>query len=206
MKKVLILFAHPRFENSRIHRSLLWHIRELPCVTLHDLYEEYPHFNIDVAREKEILQAHDIIVWQHPIYWYNCPALLKQWIDLSLEYGWAYGPGGDALSGKWIFNVVSSGGLRQAYSEEGRHGHTLREFLLPFEQTAKLCKMRYLPPFAAQGAHQIDHESLQTLGQTYAQLIRFLTLLDREDALSALEGFPLMNDIPDLMSEKAATQ
>lgn len=153
--------------------------------------------------KKKILQAHDIIVWQHPIYWYNCPALLKQWIDLSLEYGWAYGPGGDALSGKWALNVVSSGGLRQAYSPEGRHGHTLQEFLLPFRQTARLCKMRYLSPFAAQGAHQISHESLQMLGQTYAELLRFLALQAGEDALSALEGLPLLNDLPDLMSQNA---
>lgn len=28
---------------------------------------------------------------QHPFYWYSTPALLKEWQDLVLEHGWAYG-------------------------------------------------------------------------------------------------------------------
>lgn len=196
MKKILILFAHPRYENSRVHKALLWHIRDLPFVTLHDLYEEYPHFNVDVAREKALLLTHDIVVWQHPIYWYNGPALLKQWIDLSLEFGWAYGPGGKALSGKWVFNAVSSGGVQQAYTPEGRHGHALREFLLPFEQTAKLCQMHYLPPFAAQGAHQIDHDSLRAHGEAYAALLRYLAFKAKDPDLAAIQPLPLLNELP----------
>src|SRR5688572_21430172 len=99
-RKVLILFAHPRFEHSEVNKVLIRSIESEPEITVHDLYEEYPDFNIDIQKEKELLRDHDIVIWHHPLYWYSAPPLLKQWIDLVLEYGWAYGPGGDALSGK----------------------------------------------------------------------------------------------------------
>ena len=53
-------------------------------------------------REQELLLQHKIIVWQHPFYWYSSPALLKEWIDLVLEHGWAYGRKGDMLKGKKV--------------------------------------------------------------------------------------------------------
>src|ERR1044071_10222619 len=104
MARVLILFAHPALEKSRVHSRLVHHCKHLECVTFHDLYQSYPEFDIDVKREQSLLLKHDIIIWQHPFYWYSSPPILKQWQDLVLEHGWAYGSGGDKLSGKWIFN------------------------------------------------------------------------------------------------------
>ena len=167
--RILILFAHPLFEKSRIHKSLVNHIPG--GVTFHDLYQEYPEFNIDIEREKELLLNHDIIIWQHPIYWYSCPALLKQWIDVVLEAGWAYGPKGNALEGKFIMQVLSTGGARTTYQQEGYHQFTLQEFLTPFNRTATLCKMIYLPPFVGHGSHRMSDEELLALGQDYAFLL-----------------------------------
>jgi len=90
MKSILILFAHPVAEKSRVQRSLLSKAASLPNVSIRDLYQLYPDFNIDIEAEKDALSQHDIVLWQHPFYWYSSPALLKQWIDLVLEYGWAY--------------------------------------------------------------------------------------------------------------------
>lgn len=73
MKSVLILFAHPKYEQSRINKALVENIKHLEGVTFHDLYEHYPDFNIDRAFEKKLLIQHDIIVWHHPFYWYSCP-------------------------------------------------------------------------------------------------------------------------------------
>ncbi|MDH4069676.1 MAG: NAD(P)H-dependent oxidoreductase, partial [Ignavibacteria bacterium] len=84
MTKILILFAHPRLEKSHVNAALLEAIPDRPDILLHDLYEEYPDFNIDIAREKQLLTDHEIIVWHHPFYWYNAPPLLKQWIDMVL--------------------------------------------------------------------------------------------------------------------------
>lgn len=114
-EKILILFAHPRFEKSLNNKLLVRNIPEFDEITFHDLYECYPDFNIDVGFEKRLLTEHNVIVWQHPFYWYSAPPMLKQWIDLVLEFGWAYGPDGMQLRGKFIFNTITSGGQRAAY-------------------------------------------------------------------------------------------
>jgi hypothetical protein len=62
--RVLILFAHPALEKSRVNRHLVRAVRDLPGVTVHDLYEAYPEHDIDVAREQELLVEHDVVVFQ----------------------------------------------------------------------------------------------------------------------------------------------
>jgi glutathione-regulated potassium-efflux system ancillary protein KefG len=172
MLKVLILFAHPRLEKSRINLKLLDVIPvDLP-ITLHDLYEAYPDFNIDVEVEKKLLLEHDVIIWHHPFYWYSCPPLLKQWIDMVLELGWAYGPGGIQLSGKYVFNVITTGGAGEAYTHGGRNRFTIDELMAPFDQTAFLCKMNYLPPFAIQGTHRLTDAEVDDHARRYENMLR----------------------------------
>ena len=100
MRKILILLAHPKYEHSDVNHDLIEAVKNLEMVTVRDLYELYPDFNIDVQLEQEVLFEHEVVIWHHPIYWYSCPPLLKQWIDLVLEFGWAYGSGGIFLKDK----------------------------------------------------------------------------------------------------------
>jgi glutathione-regulated potassium-efflux system ancillary protein KefG len=192
VNKVLILFAHPRFEKSRVNRALLDGVDQIPQVTLHDLYERHPDFNVDIEQEQELMTAHEIIIWQHPFYMYGAPALLKQWIDLVLEYGWAHGRGGDFLKGKIIFNTLTSGGSREVYAADGYNRFTLREFLVPFDQTATLCKMIYLPPFAVQGTHLLTEAQLARHAALYHALLERLARGDFN--LESMRRFPLLND------------
>lgn len=174
MNKILILFAHPLFEKSRIHNALVKSIPASGNITFHDLYEKYPDFNVRIAHEKTLLLEHDIIILQHPFYWYSIPPLLKQWIDLVLEFGWAYGAGGEALRDKIIFNVVSSGGTEEAYSSEGRNRFTIRQFLAPIEQTALLCHMNYIAPFVVHGTHLLTPEAVAGQAASYRALLDLL--------------------------------
>jgi len=192
MQKILILFAHPRFEGSRAHAALLGAVPKIPGITVRDLYELYPHFDVDIAAEQAVLLEHDVIVWQHPVYWYSGPPLLKQWIDLVLARGWAYGSGGTALEGKAVFSAVSTGGSAGAYREDGVHGHTLREFLLPFEQTARLCTMRRLPPFVVHGARQASAAELADTAALYGQALR--RLHEHLPEAAELSRFEYLND------------
>ncbi len=171
MKKVLIVFAHPRFENSRANAALVDRLGAKEHLTFHDLYEEYPHFHIDVKKEQQLLQENDIIIWHHPFYWYSCPALLKQWFDMVLEFNWAYGPEGHALEGKTVFNVITTGSSREVYCSEGINSYTINEFLRPFEQTANLCGMSYLPPFAVMGTYNLTDDRLKAYADKYENLI-----------------------------------
>lgn len=158
MRRVLVLFAHPVLERSRVNRRLVDEIRDLEGVTVRDLYEEYPTLSIDVAREQADLLAHDVFVFQHPFYWYSAPAILKEWQDLVLEHGWAYGVGGTHLRGKITFNAITTGGPAQAYQRGGYNRFSVRELLAPWDQTAHLCGMRFLAPFAVHGALKVSGE------------------------------------------------
>lgn len=171
MRRVLILFAHPKFEHSEVNQALIKSISNLENVEIRDLYELYPDFNISIQAEQEALFQAEVIIWHHPIYWYSSPPLLKQWIDLVLEFGWAYGPGGIYLKGKYILNTVTTGGSDQAYSSEGRNQYPIESYLLPFEQTAKLCLMNYLPPFHVAGTHKMVHQDLLTQAELYRDFV-----------------------------------
>src|SRR5688572_10508134 len=89
---VLVLYCHPMPHRSRVNRALLDAIRGVAGVTVHDLYETYPDFALDIAWEQLLLARHRVVVFQHPFYWYSTPALLKEWQDQVLTFGWAYGP------------------------------------------------------------------------------------------------------------------
>jgi glutathione-regulated potassium-efflux system ancillary protein KefG len=156
--RVLILFAHPALQKSRVNRRLIAAVRNVENVTINDLYEEYPDFFVNIKREQELLLSHDIIIFQHPLYWYSCPALLKEWQDLVLQYGFAYGAHGTKLSGKWVLTAITTGGPLSAYQRDGHNYFTIRELLRPFEQTVRLCGMVYLPPFVISGTLAVKNE------------------------------------------------
>jgi glutathione-regulated potassium-efflux system ancillary protein KefG len=119
--------------------------------------------------------------------------LLKQWIDLVLTFGWAYGPGGTALHGKAVCQVVTTGGPQQAYTAEGFHGSTLMEFLRPFQRTVTLCGMRHLPPYAVHGTHKLSDDELGTYGADYARLL--VDLAEGRIIANDVTGAAYMNEV-----------
>jgi glutathione-regulated potassium-efflux system ancillary protein KefG len=190
--KILILFTHPRYERSTVNSILVNNIPDIPEITFHDLYEKYPDFNIDIEYEKSLLTDHQIIIWQHPFYWYSAPPLLKQWIDLVLEFGWAYGPGGSALKDKIVFNSITSGGQLSAYAREGYNRFTIKELLAPWQQTAFLCKMIYLPPFAIHGTHRIQNGELNIMADYYREILN--RFVKGDFSVKEINNFSYLND------------
>lgn len=190
--KILILFAHPLYEKSRVHKALLHQAATVPGVHIHDLYETYPVFNIDIHYEQRLLKKHDIIIWQHPVYWYSVPPLLKQWIDMVLEFGWAYGKEAQAIAGKYLLQVFSSGGSSDAYSKSGRNKRSLREYMCGHEQTASLCKMIYLPPYVIHGTHKLTDYELAIIANEYEKLL--IQLSNTDLASERFEAFTYIND------------
>ena len=151
MPKVLIQFAHPVLQHSLLNQRLKAAAESMPSVTYNDLYERYPDFMIDVGREQALLEEHDVIILQHPFYWYSMPALMKEWMDLVLEHGFAYGHDGNALQGKTMISAITTGGDEMAY----QNNIPIRDFLKPVEATAALCGMHYLAPFVIHSSHRI---------------------------------------------------
>ncbi len=173
-QRVLVLFAHPALEKSRVNRRLAGAVREVPGVTFNDLYEVYPDGHIYVRREQELLEAHDVVVFQFPFFWYSTPALLKEWQDLVLEHGWAYGSDGNVLRGKTALFAVSTGGSEAAYQVDGYNRHTMRQFLSPLDQTCRLCGIETLPPFIVHGTHAMPPEEIERHAGDYRRVIEEL--------------------------------
>ena len=112
------------------------------------LYDLYPDFDIDVQAEQAALLKAELIVWQCPFYWYGVPALVNLWFEKVLAHGWAYGEGADALSGKTVLWVPTTGGSSSAYSATGVHGHPFEAFVPAISQVARFCGMRWAEPAA----------------------------------------------------------
>ncbi|MBJ2147332.1 NAD(P)H-dependent oxidoreductase [Vibrio sp. IB15] len=157
--RVLVLFAHPSQHRSEANKPLFEQAKCIDGVTCVDLYAEYPTFKINIDREQKRLLDHDIIIFQFPLYWYSTPAILKEWQDLVLEYGFAYGTDGNELEGKKFLCSITAGAKEDAYQTDGYNHFTIRELLHPLEQTAALCGMEYLAPYALFGSRTALEES-----------------------------------------------
>ena len=172
--KIVILVFHPVLHKSRVNRVLLDAVEGLEGVNIRYMYDLYPDYQIDIKAEQEVLLNHDIIVWQHPLYWYSSPSLLKEWIDLVLEHGFAYGKAGRALEGKSVLTATTSGGRRDTYGSEQGVKYSIRHLLAPFEQTVDLCRMRYLPPFVTHGTHMLRMDQISMAAEDYLRIIEGL--------------------------------
>ena len=174
MADVLVLAAHPHLESSRVNRALQHAVAGLAGarVELRDLYALYPDYLIDVEEEQAALAGARLVVWQHPIHWYSMPPLMKLWIDDVLAFGWAYGPGGRALAGKDLWLVASTGGPEESYHPASYNRYFFDAFLPPYEQTALLCGMRFLPPLVLHGAHHVDDAELEAHAALYTGRLR----------------------------------
>lgn len=199
--RILVLLAHPMLKTSVVQSAMLKAIGGLDGIAIRDLYAAYPDFAIDVAAEQQDLLAHDLVVLQHPFYWYSAPAIIKEWLDLVLENGWAYGPGGTRLAGRFLLQAMSTGGTEQAYHHQGRNRFEIEELLAPFNQTAYLCSMAYLRPFVIHAGRRLPPADLNAAVESYRDLL--IGLRDgRIDPMSMLaDGFSLP---PDFRAKAAA--
>jgi len=169
MHDILVISAHPDLAHSHVNRGLARACEQaaLPRVMVRDLYALYPDYLIDVAAEQAALGPAKLVVWQHPIQWYSMPALMKLWVDEVLAFRWAYGPGGHALRGKHLWLVASTGGPETSYRPDGHNRYFFDAFLPPYDQTAALCGMRFLPPLVLHDAHRASEAAIAAHAQRF---------------------------------------
>ncbi|GAB4222183.1 MAG: NAD(P)H-dependent oxidoreductase [Acidobacteriota bacterium] len=170
-RPVLLVVAHPHLAGSRVNRALVEAARGRDDVTVHDLARARSGGRFDVAAEQRLLSAHGTYVFLHPLYWFAAPALLKAWQDEVLVEGFAHGREGDALAGRRALVAVTAGGRADDFSPQGRHGASLRAFLLPFERTLAYCGVEVLPPFAVFGGSRLDDACLTRTVDAFRALL-----------------------------------
>ena len=202
MNRVLVLHAHPSPTRSRVNAPMARAARELEGVTCVDLYAEYPRHDIDVDAEQARLVEHEVLVLQFPFYWYSTPPILKLWMDLVLEFGFAYGDGGDRLAGKTLLVATTAGGAEDAYAAGGHNRFPIRTLLTPIEQTANLCGMRYVAPFVLFASLKAaEHEAAAAHVARYRELLA--ALAEERLDLDAAIGRELLLEGPLPVRERA---
>jgi glutathione-regulated potassium-efflux system ancillary protein KefF len=170
MSDILVLAAHPDLAQSRVNQALLRAARDAgDRVRVRDLYALYPDYSIDLPAEQAALADAQLVVWLHPIHWYGMPALMKLWVDEVLSFGWAYGPGGHALRGKDLWLATTTGGPEHSYRPDSYNRYFFDAFLPPYDQTAALVGMRFLPPLVLHGAHRASRDEVQAHVDVFRQ-------------------------------------
>ena len=182
---VYVIAAHPHWRDSRVNRRLLTAARTLARADVNDLYASYPDYAIDVQAEQARLARARLVVWLHPIHWYSMPPLQKLWLDDVLSYGWAYGPEGNALRGKDVWLVATTGGPEASYHPESYNRYFFDAFLPPYEQTAALVGLRFLPPLILHGARSASETEVASHVATFAQRLANYPAWPEIDALGA---------------------
>jgi glutathione-regulated potassium-efflux system ancillary protein KefF len=170
-RPIYVVAAHPNWRSSRVNRRLLHAARAADTATVCDLYARYPDYHIGVPAEQAQLQEAQLVVLLHPVQWYSMPALLKLWLDDVLAFGWAYG-GGNALQGKDLWLVATTGGPEDSYHPQGYNRYFFDAFMPPYEQTAALCGMRFLPPMVLHGAHSVSTAEVDAHVATFAERLQ----------------------------------
>ncbi len=169
--RTLVLLAHPDLGNSRVNRALVDAVVGLPGVTVRDLASVRGEDGFDVAVEQRLLVEHDTVVLQFPWYWYAVPALLKEWMEQVLTYGFAYGHDATALQGKTLQVVTTTGAPGAAYEPQGLNRFTMGELMRPLDATAHLCGLALAEPFVVYGARTLDDAALASYGARYRGLL-----------------------------------
>jgi len=167
VKNILVIYAHPSPKRSGLNQHLFAAAGALTHVETRDLYELYPNLHIDVRAEQDALRQADAVIFQFPIYWFSSPAILKEWQDTVLTSSFAYGGKENALDGKLFMLAVSTGGAPSSYSQRGRHGAGIANYLAPFEQTARFCGMKLLDSIIVQNVGSLTPSDLEHAEQTY---------------------------------------
>jgi putative NADPH-quinone reductase len=152
MAQLIVYYAHPGHPYSQSNQPMMAVASAVEGITCVDLYRDYPRFDINADIEQQRLLDHDVILFQFPMFWYSTPSIIKEWQDLVLEHGFAYGAGGDKLNGKTLMLAITAAGPEDAYSAGGYQNYPMRDFLRPLEQTARLCGMRFPPPYVLFGS------------------------------------------------------
>lgn len=171
--KTLIIVAHPEITNSNVNKKWVEELGKYPDkFTIHQLYEVYPDEKIDMEREQKLIEEHDKLILQFPMYWFNCPPLLKKWLDVVFTYGWAYGSKGNMLKDKKVALGISAGISEENFDKFPlTNGSIFDQLTSPFKATFTYTKSDYHSYFTFFDANEPSPEKLEIKAKEYVDFI-----------------------------------
>lgn len=169
--KTLVIVSHPNPEQSRVIRALEQTAEATENVTVRNLEALYGNDvqRIDVAAEQAACEGMDRIVFIYPTHWFNLTPMLKAWLNAVWTYGWAFGPGGNALKNKELLVVTSAGASEFTYSHDGLIQSTMEEVLTPLKASALYVGMTFATPLAFHEVAKATDDQLSRFQQQLQQ-------------------------------------
>ena len=144
--KILIIFSHTYWNNSKVNRKLLESIKDFKDITIHNLNEIYKDNKIskeNVKSEISLLKEHDKIIFQFPLFWFSTPSLLKEWEDTVLT-DILYGSESKCLEGK-TFQIITTAGREKSFYDSLEFG--INTILSPINTTFKYLGLKVENPY-----------------------------------------------------------
>lgn len=169
--KALVIYSHTYPETSVAGKAILEVLEVTPGFEVRNVDALYPDLNkIDIAAEQQALLEADVIIFQHPVFWYSGTSALKRWMDEVLQFGFAYGDGGDKLQGKKFIHSFTVGSEAAAYV-----GELERAICTPIRATANYCGMEYLRAFPLYGQYPPTNPNVVQEAKAHAEeLVAFV--------------------------------
>ena len=144
MTKTLIIMSHPDVTQSSSQQCLLAAIKgeeQIQIRHLESILAEQENNHFDKRIERACLQDADRIIFQFPLYWYQCPSVMKQWMDEVLTLNLSQ-------KAKKEFGIVVTVGAKQdRYTAGGSVGFGIEELLRPYQALANQLGWNYQTPF-----------------------------------------------------------
>lgn len=136
--------SHPDVAQSSSQQFLLAAIKgeeQIQVRHLESILAEQESEHFDKTLERACLQDADRIIFQFPLYWYQCPSVMKQWMDEVLTLNLSQ-------KVKKKFGIVVTVGAKQdRYTAGGSVGFGIEELLRPYQALANQLGWEYQTPF-----------------------------------------------------------
>jgi glutathione-regulated potassium-efflux system ancillary protein KefF len=94
--------------------------------------------------------------------------MLKAYLNVAWTYGWAFGPGGEALKGKELLVVTSAGASEFTYSYDGLIKSTMADVLTPLKASALYIGMKFSEPLAFYEVMNISEDDISAFQKAFA--------------------------------------
>lgn len=173
MRKIGVWLSHPFYEQSFANKYIIERLQNLPNTDIRHIDQIYPDGKINQGDEQRYLVACDTIILQFPIFWYYCPASMKNWLDVVMGFNFALGPEGNLLKGKNLIISTTLGGPSISYTQNGYNNHTIQEYLYGIKQVAHLAQLNYRGIIATYGIKDItdNQRSIERTLQDHIQIL-----------------------------------
>ena len=169
--KTLVIVSHPYPEASKAIKSLQEAALSVGDVTVRNLETLYgtDTSKIDVVAEQAACEDVERIVFMYPTHWFNLTPMLKEYLNVVWAFGWAFGPGGEALKGKELLVVTTAGASEHMYSQQGLIESTMEEVLTPMKACALYVGMSYAKPQVFFDSMELSEERVTELKATITE-------------------------------------